>query len=206
MTDATVTTRIALFSSAAQLKREGEADLADIREAKWRVRWTTENRTACETSKSSESQGHIYLYLKSAHTYTSTLTEKRKKKQEQEQNKHGHFFATTDGSASREEWLRTRTSRAEYAKGAATARLPQPTVVCPAETATANDFLQEAMGSATGSRERKDSGAEAKRHAVDAMKAASAERNPQKDGYGRAEEVAGKVTGCTGMQSEGGGE
>jgi uncharacterized protein YjbJ (UPF0337 family) len=35
------------------------------------------------------------------------------------------------------------------------------------------------------------------------MKAASADRDPQRDGYGKAEEIAGKVTGCEGMENEG---
>lgn len=35
------------------------------------------------------------------------------------------------------------------------------------------------------------------------MKAASANRDPQTDGYGKAEELAGKVAGCGGMEKEG---
>ena len=35
------------------------------------------------------------------------------------------------------------------------------------------------------------------------MKAASADRDPQRDGYGKAEEIAGKVAGCEGMENEG---
>jgi uncharacterized protein YjbJ (UPF0337 family) len=35
------------------------------------------------------------------------------------------------------------------------------------------------------------------------MKSASANRDPQTDGYGKIEEIAGKVTGCEGMESEG---
>lgn len=35
------------------------------------------------------------------------------------------------------------------------------------------------------------------------MKQASANRDPQRDGYGKAEELAGKVTGCEGMEEEG---
>lgn len=35
------------------------------------------------------------------------------------------------------------------------------------------------------------------------MKAASADRDPQRDGYGKAEELAGKAVGCEGMESEG---
>lgn len=35
------------------------------------------------------------------------------------------------------------------------------------------------------------------------MKAASANRDPQQDGYGKVEEVAGKAVGCEGMENEG---
>jgi hypothetical protein len=35
------------------------------------------------------------------------------------------------------------------------------------------------------------------------MKAANADRDPQRDGYGKAEEIAGKMAGCEGMQEEG---
>lgn len=35
------------------------------------------------------------------------------------------------------------------------------------------------------------------------MKQASADRDPASSGYGRAEEIAGKVTGCEGMREEG---
>ena len=35
------------------------------------------------------------------------------------------------------------------------------------------------------------------------MKAASANRDPNTDGYGKVEEIAGKMTGCEGMEKEG---
>jgi uncharacterized protein YjbJ (UPF0337 family) len=35
------------------------------------------------------------------------------------------------------------------------------------------------------------------------MKAASANRDPQQSGFGKVEEVAGKLTGCEGMEKEG---
>jgi len=35
------------------------------------------------------------------------------------------------------------------------------------------------------------------------MKVASADRSPQGSGFGKVEEVAGKVTGCEGMEREG---
>lgn len=59
------------------------------------------------------------------------------------------------------------------------------------------------MGSVTGSKEWQSSGSETKQHAVEAMKAASANRDPQQDGYGKVEEFAGKATGCEGMEQEG---
>ncbi|KAK6841409.1 hypothetical protein PG995_000504 [Apiospora arundinis] len=45
-------------------------------------------------------------------------------------------------------------------------------------------------------------GEQAKAHAVGVMKAASEGRDATQ-GYGKVEEVAGKVTGCEGMQEEG---
>lgn len=38
---------------------------------------------------------------------------------------------------------------------------------------------------------------------METMKAASEGREPTRDGYGKAEEVAGKLAGCEGMQVEG---
>jgi uncharacterized protein YjbJ (UPF0337 family) len=35
------------------------------------------------------------------------------------------------------------------------------------------------------------------------MKTASANRDPATDGYGKVEEIAGRVTGCEGMEKEG---
>jgi len=35
------------------------------------------------------------------------------------------------------------------------------------------------------------------------MKAAGQNRDPTTSGYGKAEEIAGKVTGCEGMKKEG---
>ena len=55
----------------------------------------------------------------------------------------------------------------------------------------------------TGSQPWKSSGEQAKAHAVETMKAASEGREPTRDGYGKAEEVAGKLAGCEGMQEEG---
>ncbi|EKG19410.1 hypothetical protein MPH_03273 [Macrophomina phaseolina MS6] len=72
-------------------------------------------------------------------------------------------------------------SHAEYIKGAA----------------------ESAIGSVTGSNAWQKSGEQDKAHAVDAMKQASANRDPANSGYGKVEEVAGRVTGCEGMEKEG---
>jgi len=42
-----------------------------------------------------------------------------------------------------------------------------------------------------------------KEQAVDAMKAASANRDPSQQGMGGIEEKAGNLVGCEGMQKEG---
>ncbi|KAF2145595.1 uncharacterized protein K452DRAFT_295201 [Aplosporella prunicola CBS 121167] len=72
-------------------------------------------------------------------------------------------------------------SHAEYIKGAA----------------------ESTIGGLTGNQAWSTSGEQDKAHAVDAMKAASENRDPATSGYGRAEELAGKVAGCEGMEREG---
>ena len=62
---------------------------------------------------------------------------------------------------------------------------------------------QEAIGSVTGSVSWKSSGESDKQNAIDGMKQASANRDPQQSGYGKAEEMAGKAVGCEGMEEEG---
>ncbi|KAJ9626518.1 hypothetical protein H2203_004151 [Taxawa tesnikishii (nom. ined.)] len=59
------------------------------------------------------------------------------------------------------------------------------------------------IGSVTGNQEWANSGSSDKQAGIDAMKAASANRDPARDGYGKAEEVAGRMTGCEGMEQEG---
>lgn len=102
-------------------------------------------------------------------------------------------------------------SHAQYIKGAA--------VVCPSHAFPISFFPQSprtpsslctqlilkqgAVGAVTGAEDWKRSGAEQQSSAVDAMKAASENRDPAKDGYGKVEEVAGKLTGCEGMKEEG---
>lgn len=62
---------------------------------------------------------------------------------------------------------------------------------------------QETIGTVTGSAAWSDSGAKDKSDGIDGMKAASADRDPATEGYGKIEELAGKVTGCEGMEHEG---
>ncbi|KAI1854580.1 hypothetical protein JX265_007550 [Neoarthrinium moseri] len=62
---------------------------------------------------------------------------------------------------------------------------------------------QATIGDLTGSHAWKSSGEQAKAHGADVMKAASETRDPATQGFGKVEEVAGKVTGCEGMVKEG---
>ncbi|EME49328.1 hypothetical protein DOTSEDRAFT_121292 [Dothistroma septosporum NZE10] len=62
---------------------------------------------------------------------------------------------------------------------------------------------EAAVGSITGSAEWKASAEQDKQQAVDSMKAASANRDHQQQGYGKVEEIAGKAVGCEGMETEG---
>ncbi|KAK4161562.1 hypothetical protein QBC43DRAFT_372291 [Cladorrhinum sp. PSN259] len=72
-------------------------------------------------------------------------------------------------------------SHAEYLKGAA----------------------ESAIGSVTGSNAWTASGEQDKAHAKASLQQATENRDPQAAGYGKAEEIAGKLTGCQGMQKEG---
>jgi hypothetical protein len=54
-----------------------------------------------------------------------------------------------------------------------------------------------------GSHAWTSSGEQDKAHARAALQAAAEQRDPAKAGYGRAEEIAGKLTGCEGMKHEG---
>jgi hypothetical protein len=42
-----------------------------------------------------------------------------------------------------------------------------------------------------------------KQDGIDAMKAASEQRDANRDGFGKVEELAGKAAGCEGMEKEG---
>ncbi|KAK1973924.1 hypothetical protein LZ30DRAFT_787411 [Colletotrichum cereale] len=59
------------------------------------------------------------------------------------------------------------------------------------------------IGSVTGSHAWTSSGEQDKAHAASTMKAASQQRDPAAQGYGKTEEVAGKALGCDGMKQEG---
>ncbi|UNI23771.1 hypothetical protein JDV02_009571 [Purpureocillium takamizusanense] len=58
------------------------------------------------------------------------------------------------------------------------------------------------IGGLTGSQPWKVSGEQDKAAGIAAMQKAGEKRDPNK-GYGKAEEIAGKWTGCEGMQKEG---
>ncbi|RYP17100.1 hypothetical protein DL765_004719 [Monosporascus sp. GIB2] len=62
---------------------------------------------------------------------------------------------------------------------------------------------ESTIGSVTGSQAWTSSGEQAKAHAVDTMKAAGEARDPAIQGYGKAEQKLGEVTGCEGMAKEG---
>lgn len=62
---------------------------------------------------------------------------------------------------------------------------------------------QSTIGSLTGSDAWRASGEHDKRQARASLQAAVEGRDPAKTGYGRAEEIAGKLTGCEGMKHEG---
>ncbi len=62
---------------------------------------------------------------------------------------------------------------------------------------------KSSIGTITGSQAWSTSGEHDKTHARAALQAAVEHRDPAKAGYGRAEEIAGKLTGCEGMKHEG---
>lgn len=70
--------------------------------------------------------------------------------------------------------------------------------------ANANAVLQqEQIGNVTGSEAWKSSGAEQKQAGINDMKKAGEQRNPDQQGYGKVEALAGKAVGCEGMEKEG---
>lgn len=62
---------------------------------------------------------------------------------------------------------------------------------------------QSAVGAVTGSAAWNASAQNDKEDGIDAMKAASQQRDANRDGYGKVEELAGKAAGCEGMEKEG---
>jgi len=64
-------------------------------------------------------------------------------------------------------------------------------------------FIQGVVGSVTGSEEWAKSGETDKQAGIDAMKAASENRDSSQSGFGKVEEMAGKAVGCEGMENEG---
>jgi hypothetical protein len=62
---------------------------------------------------------------------------------------------------------------------------------------------QSSAGAVTGSEAWKQSGEQQKEAGIEEMKAASAGRDPQTQGFGKVEELAGKAAGCEGMEKEG---
>jgi uncharacterized protein YjbJ (UPF0337 family) len=62
---------------------------------------------------------------------------------------------------------------------------------------------QETAGSMMGNKEWESSGQQEKEQARHDMQQASKDRDPARDGFGKSEELAGKITGCEGMKEEG---
>jgi len=88
---------------------------------------------------------------------------------------------------------------------------PPPSLSLPLLLASLNIPLtspptQEQIGNLTGSTAWSSSGAEQKQAGIDEMKAAGEKReqDPQSHGYGKTEEIAGRLAGCEGMEKEGG--
>ena len=65
--------------------------------------------------------------------------------------------------------------------------------------------IQGVVGSVTGSEGWAKSGETDKQAGIDAMKAASENRDSSQSGFGKVEEMAGKAVGCEGMENEGAG-
>lgn len=69
-------------------------------------------------------------------------------------------------------------------------------------TPSSADDPQATIGSVTGNQAWATSGEQDKNQAIDAMKAASENRDTSQ-GYGGVEQAAGNLVGCEGMQKEG---
>ncbi|KAJ4987941.1 hypothetical protein SVAN01_06516 [Stagonosporopsis vannaccii] len=66
-----------------------------------------------------------------------------------------------------------------------------------------NSVTKATIGSVTGNQAWATSGEQDKSQAIDAMKAASENRDPSQQGLGGVEQAAGNLVGCEGMQKEG---
>jgi len=77
----------------------------------------------------------------------------------------------------------------------------------PGMVAAHAEFLKGAaestIGNLTGSHAWTSTGEQDKAHAKASLQAASQNRDPARDGYGKVEEMAGKLMGCEGMRQEG---
>ncbi|ROT39051.1 hypothetical protein SODALDRAFT_350302 [Sodiomyces alkalinus F11] len=62
---------------------------------------------------------------------------------------------------------------------------------------------ESGIGTITGSQAWSSSGEQDKVHATSNLRAAAEARDPAKQGYGKVEEIAGRVLGCEGMKKEG---
>jgi hypothetical protein len=98
---------------------------------------------------------------------------------------------------------------AQYVKGAAEVRsihraIPSHPIPSPHQVQPLTSLpKQSAVGAATGSEAWKVSAESDKQTGIDAMKAASQNRDANRDGFGKVEEMAGKAAGCEGMEKEG---
>ncbi|KAH6692497.1 hypothetical protein F5X68DRAFT_250749 [Plectosphaerella plurivora] len=84
---------------------------------------------------------------------------------------------------------------------------PAPSANQPGLVAAHVEYIKGAgesvIGNLMGSHAWTTTGEQDKAHAQSTMKAAAENRDPATQGYGRAEELAGKAFGCQGMQQEG---
>jgi uncharacterized protein YjbJ (UPF0337 family) len=97
-------------------------------------------------------------------------------------------------------------SHLQYVKGAAEvspALLSLPSSPIPPRASSLTHTPQGVIGNVTGNAAWQQSGVSDKQGGIDAMKAASQNRDPATDGYGKVEEMAGKLSGCEGMEKEG---
>ena len=92
---------------------------------------------------------------------------------------------------------------AQYVKGAAEVSPTNKKISAPSTTSPNKTSYQGAVGSVTGADDWKSSAEQDKQAGIEAMKQASANRDPNASGFGKAEELAGKAAGCEGMEKEG---